>query len=459
GLLLHAAADRELQVRRTYMVLGFAALLVGAVVSLLPIRGPVGTWFLPQGFLCMTGALLFLLAFLRNETEEQIRQITLYTLGGAGAVLALVGLVGGHLDTWYNVAPKLLLPYFLLLSLLGLLYLWAFVAFQGVNTELGYWAGVGLGAVGLLCFVAAVVRGVFMPLMARWEWITPPPAYNMPYGLTLMGLGLLYVALCAGLCSDNQLIVLTRRELASLFFSPIAYVILLGLTLIAWFMFMQFIFSFLYSIQGTQQVVVLPVPEPMIIGYIVDWFPIICLIFMVPVLTMRLLSEERRTGTLEMLLTVPTNETMVVLSKFLAVFIFFMLAWLPWAMFPVALRVVGGNPFDYRPLIGFFLVLACIGSSFLSMGLFFSSLTQDQMAAAIVTFVGMVALTLIYFVRRLLGDTYPNAHAILGHVSYVNLLIEVLQGKLAPRDLLFWLSSTVFWLMLTVLRLNVRKWW
>ena len=74
----------------------------------------------------------------------------------------------------------------------------------------------------------------------------------------------------------------------------------------------------------------------------------ISVLMFVPVLTMRLFSEEHRTGTLEMMLTAPVEETVVVLSKFLAALILFLIVWLPWGLYLVSLRCVGGSAFDYR---------------------------------------------------------------------------------------------------------------
>jgi ABC-type transport system involved in multi-copper enzyme maturation permease subunit len=180
-------------------------------------------------------------------------------------------------------------------------------------------------------------------------------------------------------------------------------------------------------------------------------------IFVVPVLTMRLLSEERRTGTLEVLLTAPLDETTVVLSKFFAALIFFLVLCLPWGLFLVGLRVQGGEPFDYRPLLSFFIALAATGAGFLSMGLFFSSLTRNQIAAAVLTFVGMVALTLVYFLQTDLPLS-STAKVFLNYTSYLELWRDSLGGTLSPRYLIFHISAAIFWLFLTVKVLEARKW-
>jgi ABC-type Na+ efflux pump permease subunit len=175
---------------------------------------------------------------------------------------------------------------------------------------------------------------------------------------------------------------------------------------------------------------------------------------------MRSLSEEQRTGTLEVLLTAPVDELPVVLSKFLATLIFFLLLWLPWMGFLVALRIEGHEDFDFRPLISFAVALTCTGAGFLSMGLFFSSLTRNQITSAVLTFAGMIALLWIYFKVEDLQEKSPGSVwiQVLTHVSFINLWFDSLDGKLMPQYLLFHISATVFWLFLTLKVLEARKW-
>ncbi len=452
GLLFHAASDGDLQVRRMYLGLGILWLAIGTIVSLIPTKGQFGANFLPFGVIGFTAGLMFLLAPVRHETEARWRDIVFYTLTGLGVVMALAGLIGS------NVSVNFLLPYGLMLLLLGLFFWWAGVGLEGVATDRGYWTALAMGGLGLVAFLVGLVRSVVPPLLASWGWTEPAPAFLMPSGVLLMTAGVFYMALSAGLWSEQRLVVLTRRELSAFFYSPIAYIVWLGFTVIAWQLFINFVYDNLWRPEGIRGAGS-PVPqmEPIIANYIIAWFPIICVIFVVPVLTMRLLSEEQRTGTIEVMLTAPLAEVSVVLSKFLAVFIFYMLIWVPWGLFLVSLRVEGGQPFDYRPLLSFFIALAFTGAGFVSMGLFFSSLTRNQVAAAILTFVGMLLLTFCFFYKRNLPMDDAR-RTILTHISYIDLWISSLEGKLAPRDLFYHLSAAVFWLFLTVKVLESRKW-
>src|SRR6202011_3337751 len=94
-----------------------------------------------------------------------------------------------------------------------------------------------------------------------------------------------------------------------------------------------------------------PLFEPIVLPYIFDIIPVLMQMILVPVITMRLIAEEKRSGTLEVLLTAPVNESTVVIGKFLAAWLFYLLTWVPWWLYLIALRYMGGEPFDYRPIL------------------------------------------------------------------------------------------------------------
>jgi len=155
--------------------------------------------------------------------------------------------------------------------------------------------------------------------------------------------------------------------------------------------------------------------------------------------------------------TAPVREFTVVLSKFFAAFLVYLVAWAPLGLFLVSLRVEGGREFDYRPLLSFYLALACSGAGFIAMGLFFSSLTRNQVASAILTFVGMLVMTVVFIFNR--GQNPDSAWGVfLTHVSYIDLWLRSLEGVVVPRLLVFHLSMAVFWLFLTTKVLEARRW-
>jgi gliding motility-associated transport system permease protein len=448
GLLFHAVIDKDLQFRLMYLVLGGLLFVVGVGVSLMPYPGHMGGLF-GVGFLCLFTALLFVLAVLRHETDAVWRDRVQRGLLAAGALMALIGLIGGTISTDF------LTPYGLLLAILGLLYLLSFVGTRGGADDLAFRTGWVILAVGVLTFLIAACRSGLPPLFHALKWTTQPPAeYGIPYGLTLMVIGAAYAAAAYLTCSDAPLAVLTRRELGAFFYSPMAYLLLFGFTVIGWISFGVF-FSLLYRAHEQKQ----PLIEPVVQYYLFSLLPALAMVFVVPVLTMRLLSEEKRAGTLEVLLTAPVEESTVVLSKFFAGLLMFLITWLPFFLFLIPMAV-GGAPFDYRPLLSFTLGLTICGAGMVAMGLFFSSLTRNQLVGAVLTFAGMLCLTAIYLVRDFFREGSEFWTAVLKHVSFLDSWQDTLQGKVTPTiGLVFYASMAVFFLFLTVKVLESRKWW
>lgn len=450
GLTYHAFREQEFQYRRLYGVLGFVFFAVGIVLRLLPYEREIGGLFLPYGFLFFFVATGFMVAFARNETDAFLRTWTLNLLGLAGALSALAGFIGGMLNEGF------LLGHGVLHLTLGLIYLTTFLVMQETGSPRGYWAGVGILVLGLLLIGVALVRSFLPSLLYAIGWLEarPPTTFFMPSGLILLYIGIEFLLIGLGVCSDNTLVVLTKRELAAFFYSPIAYIVLFGWTLIGCLAFWQFTNFIVRYYTGGRE---LPLREPIVAHLIINLIPIFCFVFIVPILTMRLFSEEKRSGSLEMLLTAPVNEVPVVLSKFFAAWRVYLLAWYPWALFLIAMRVEGGEAFEYRPLLTFFIAIAVIGMSFTAMGVFFSSLTKNQIIAAMLTFAGMLFSTSMFFLRQLVGED-SAWHTVMTYLSYIDIWIETGQGTIVPRYLVFQFSMGVFWLFLTVKVLEARKW-
>jgi ABC-type transport system involved in multi-copper enzyme maturation permease subunit len=442
GLLFHAARDGDIQVRRAYGVFGgFLPILAGIAVSLWPIDGHVGALFLRVGAPAFFFGLLFLLPFARHEDEPFWRRLIVAALAGVGVVLAAVGFIGG------SISAEFLLTAGLVLTVLGLFYLWAAIgALGGASSDLGYRLALAVGAAGALVFLIALVRS----LLPVFGWAGG--RYFLPGGLLLMGVSLLYIGLAVGVCSDSRFVVLVRRELAAYFYSPIAYLVLFGMTVVGWFTYASFSSLLLDRLEANRAI-----PEPIVSYFIVGIIPVMSVMFVVPVLTMRLLAEEKRTGTLEVMLTAPVDEVTVVLSKFLAALLFFLFLWVPWGLFLLALRVEGGQPFDYRPLLSFGVVLVCTGAAMLSIGMFFSSLTRSQIAAAVLTFMAMALLLVLYLIQE---SVSPSSawQTVFNQVGFVDQWLQSLRGKLYLRSVIVQLSITVFFLFLTVKALEARKW-
>jgi ABC-type transport system involved in multi-copper enzyme maturation permease subunit len=280
------------------------------------------------------------------------------------------------------------------------------------------------------------------------------PDYLVPAGFVLTGVGCAYVLVAAALVSDNQYVVLVRRELGAFFYSPIAYMVLFAYTLAHGLAYFLFLVRVLNDDRR-------PLFEPIVSGFILQWVAVIATIIVVPVLTMRLFSEERRSGTYEVLMTTPVTKTSVTLSKFLAALLMFLVTWIPFGLLLVALRVIGDRPFDYRPLLSFFVGLTVTGAAFVSMGVFFSSLTKSQIGSGVLTCVGMLVLTMVYLIRYMLQDRFDANNGwvvFLHHISYLDIWVDTLDGRLVPMYLMFQASLAVLFLFLTTKILEARRW-
>ena len=175
---------------------------------------------------------------------------------------------------------------------------------------------------------------------------------------------------------------LLRRELGSYFLSPMAYLILLAFQVIAWLNFWELVDTLARSPQVFSNL-----RDPMntyISGSTPFW---IALLVALPALTMRLVAEERRSGTIETLLTVPVTEAEIVVAKWLAGVVMYVVLLIPFALYLPFLYYQARYYFDVGPLASLGIGLTTLGMMFVAIGLFFSALTRNQVVAAIWTFV------------------------------------------------------------------------
>lgn len=446
--LAHAAYDRDLQVRRLYWSLGLLLLAGGIVACLLPVGSGVGSLF-GAGYPAIGVALLFLMATLHHETDLAIRKLTIRLIGFVGLVGFTLVLVLGN-NFWQG--KDFLVPNGLLIGLMSIVYMAAFITLEGISSDVGYRGALLLGFLGVVAFLIGFLRWT-LPIAFSWfDLAAPPRQYLVPYGLIFMGLGLIALGTSLAAWSDNRFVVLTKRELGALFYSPVIYILIIGLAFIGWILFLGF-FAGLIEPDPREG----PLIEPIVARYLLNLLTVSVVILVVPVITMRLLSEEKRSGTMEVMLTAPVSETAIVFSKYFAALIVFFLVWVPWGLFLVGLRVGGGQPFDYYALLAFFVAVLVSGANFVAMGLFFSSLTQNQIIAAVASFTGMMSQLMLFFAQRHV-EAKSALQGVIEHVSYPQLWINSFQGILMPTQILFQLSFAVFWLFLTLKVLEARKW-
>ncbi|MDR1789571.1 MAG: ABC transporter permease subunit [Opitutaceae bacterium] len=198
---------------------------------------------------------------------------------------------------------------------------------------------------------------------------------------------------------------------------------------------------------------------PAVMFFNAFWLPVL---FMVPLLTMRCLSEERRRGTMETLLTAPVGTAEVVLGKYCAAYLLYLLLWTATGAFFLVLKLFAGGawPSDPAPLLGGYLFIAASGLFFVALGILASALSRNQAVAGVLAFVLLFAL--IFGLRFAASADLPNTGAArllresLGQASLFRHLEDFSAGIVDTRHLLYYASGAVFSLVLAVLSLEAK---
>jgi ABC-2 type transport system permease protein len=218
----------------------------------------------------------------------------------------------------------------------------------------------------------------------------------------------------------RQVLPIFRREFQSYFVSPIAYIVIsIFLIVTGWFFFSTF---FLFNQASVR-----------------NFFTLLPLIFafVIPAVTMRLVSEELNVGTYEILLTLPVTFREVVLGKFLAATAFVAAMLIPTLAYPVTVAFLGD--LDWGPVMGGYLGAILLGASFSAVGLFASSLTRNQIVAFIIGMAICFSLVLIDKILFFLPSVFVGVFEYLGADSHFE---NVSKGILDSRDILYFLSLT-----------------
>jgi len=244
----------------------------------------------------------------------------------------------------------------------------------------------------------------------------------------------------------NGIRVTFLRELRSYFFSPLAYGVL------ASFLFINGItFATLIGYLNDAPSAVGAPMEYFFGGTILFW---LALAFVGPILPMRLLSEERRSGSLEILMTAPVTETQVVLGKYLAALAFYFVLWAPTVLYAVI--VASYSKLDWGPLASAYLGVLGIGALFLSVGLFASGISRNQIVAALVGFALVFALFIVGLLEFLVNDT--STREVLSYLNLIQHMEDFSKGIVDTRRLVYYFTGTAFFLFLTSRALAANKW-
>ena len=249
-------------------------------------------------------------------------------------------------------------------------------------------------------------------------------------------------------------LVIMGRELRAFFFSPMAYVI--GVIFLLFRGWEGLNLAHLFALTGEDF-------NRFPLGYTIGLSGQMMAVLAPPLLTMRLLAEEKRSGSLELLMTAPVTDTSVVLGKWMAALAFYLILWLPTLALLLLLQApwLLDRPLALGPVLTVHLWVALAGGLFLAIGLFCSSFTQNQLIASLSA---IVLINLLLWAPLLVTRAnWAPREGLAGELfAQVSLLDHIQgsfgQGLLDGAEIWFYLSATAAFLFFTIRSLEARKW-
>ncbi len=248
---------------------------------------------------------------------------------------------------------------------------------------------------------------------------------------------------------------LFRKEIANFFVSPIAYALIGSFLAVTGVLFSANLFFYVLNcwiassspmaaqkMNMTDQLVR---PVVLTTGVI--------MLFVIPMVTMRLFSEEKKTGTMELLLTYPVSDGAIIIGKYLASLLLVLVMLAGTAPCWIAAFILGSP--DAGTLLGGYIGLFLVGAAFASIGMLISSLTENQIVAAAVTFGIALLFWVMDWLVQVLGEGWA---ALIRELSILQHLESMNKGVMALSDISFFVLFIGFFLFLTMLSMETHRW-
>lgn len=247
-----------------------------------------------------------------------------------------------------------------------------------------------------------------------------------------------------------------RKELGHYFVSPIAYIVVGVFLFVAGFFFTR-IFVFLveqaFEMGMNQFGGGIDVPSLLVR----DFFGILSslFLFVTPMLTMGVYAEERKRGTMELLMTSPVTDTQIVIGKYLALLTLFVIMLLPTMIYSTVVFAHSDPKAPWRVLLCAYLGALLLGGVLLAIGSFFSSLTENQLIAAVLTFGALLILWVIDFGTR---GASSGIGAAIQYLSVIKHYDDFTRGVIDTSSLIYYVSFIFLGLFLTVRSIDSMRW-
>ncbi len=253
----------------------------------------------------------------------------------------------------------------------------------------------------------------------------------------------------------QNILAIWQREMKSYFVSPIAYVVLtVYLFLTGLFFFgnltevVQYSMSQAQMGQGMQ-----PLDVPGIVIQSLFRTTSVILLFLIPMLTMGLFSEEKKRGTIELLLTTPVGNLQAMLGKYLASVTFLVILFMS-SCITISALFIYGKP-DWKPILAGYLGMLLYGAALLALGLFISTLTENQIVAVVLTFgVSLVLWLISVFSSSAVGATRD----VINYLSVISHLDDFIKGVIDSSHVIYYLTFAFVGLFLAYRSLESMRW-
>jgi len=254
----------------------------------------------------------------------------------------------------------------------------------------------------------------------------------------------------------SNIIAIARKELKAYFASPIAYIVIGFWSLLYGYFFVAILNYFVrqsmqmnqFGMQGPQAMNV----NQQLIRPLLQNVDILVL-FLMPMVTMRTYAEEKRSGTIELLLTSPVTDFQIIMGKFLGAMALYA-CMLAVTLIHIGILFIYGHP-EWKPILTAYIGLLLFGGCFISLGLFISSLTKNQIVAGMVTFAVFLMLWIITWIGSFSG---PTVDKVTQYLSILDHLDDFGKGVLDTTHLIYYLSFISFGLFLTAKSVDSERW-
>jgi ABC-2 type transport system permease protein len=253
----------------------------------------------------------------------------------------------------------------------------------------------------------------------------------------------------------RNILAIAQKELKSYFASPIAYIVIGLFALFYGYFYAVYLQVFLRDSMSMGQMGVnqqaMNVNQQMLRPVLQN--VTVLLLFVLPAITMRSYAEERRSGTIELLLTSPVSDFQIIMGKFLGALALYAVM-IALTMVHNGVLFIYGRP-EWKPILTSYLGLLLLGGSFLSVGLFISTLTTNQIVAYIVTFSTFLLLWVISWIGSFSTGMFTDVTSYLSIIEHFD---DFTKGVIDTTHVIYYLSLITFGLFLTARSVDTERW-